>query len=88
MKIRPYYLIQAWSKRANKLQTQFLQNEMAANDRCTNIKAAHQRSIAFAASLRESKLANATDWEPRVRLINDSGSHLLDSKAIIESIRR
>lgn len=88
MKMKPYYLIQSWSNRAKKLQTQYLQTEMSPSDRCQNLKEAHRRSIEFAASLRESKFAGAIDWEPRVRLVNDSGNYLLDAQAILQSTRR
>lgn len=88
MKMKPYYLIQSWSNRARKLQTQYVQTEMAEADRCRNLKDAHLRSIQFSASLNESKLGGATDWEPRVRLINDSGDYLLDAQAILESTHR
>ncbi len=88
MKMKPYYLIQSWSKRAQKLQTLFVQNEMAENDRCRDIKDAYQRSVQYAASLNETKLGGAIDWEPRVRLVNDSGNYLLDAKAILESSHR
>lgn len=88
MKMKPYYLIQSWSNRAQKLQTQFVQTEMAESDRCRDIQDAHQRSIQYSASLSETKLAGATDWEPRVRLVNDSGNYLLDAKAILAASRR
>lgn len=88
MKMKPYYLIQSWSNRARKLQTQYLQNEMSQNDRCMNLKEAHLRSIEFSASLRESKLAGAVDWEPRVRLVNDSGTYLLDAETILRNSTR
>lgn len=87
MEMKPYYLIQAWSNRANKLQTQYVQNEMSVNDRCRNLKDAYQRSLQYAASLNESKLGGATDWEFRVRLVNDSGDYLLDPETILASTR-
>lgn len=88
MKMKPYYLIQSWSNKAKKLQTLFVQTEMAELDRCRNLKDAHQRSIQYAASLRESKLDGASDWEPRVRLVNDSGNYLIDAPAILSSTHR
>tara|TARA_B110000305_G_C19192270_1_gene517154 strand:- start:125 stop:403 length:279 start_codon:yes stop_codon:yes gene_type:complete len=88
MKMKPYYLIESWSNTARKLQTLFVQNEMAEKDRCRDIKDAYQRSIQYSASLSESKLAGVTDWEPRVRLVNDSGNYLLDAQSILKSSRR
>lgn len=88
MQIKPYYLIQAWSNKANKLQTQYVQTEMSEADRCRNLKEAYQRSLQFAASLNESKLGGASDWEFRVRLVNDSGNYLLDPEIILASTRR
>tara|TARA_B110000977_G_scaffold160035_1_gene204230 strand:+ start:4123 stop:4398 length:276 start_codon:yes stop_codon:yes gene_type:complete len=88
MKIKPYYLIQSWSKRANKQQTQYLQTEIGAGKGCMNIQEAHNRSIEYAASLRESKVGGAVDWEPRVRLVNDSGNYLLDAEEILRTSPR
>lgn len=85
MKMKPYYLIQAWSKRSNKQQTQYLQTEIGAGNGCMNLKDAHDRSIEFAISLNESEFSGAVDWEPRVRLVNDSGNYLLDAKEILRN---
>ena len=86
--MKPYYLIQAWSKQSNKQQTQYLQTEIGAGNGCMNLKEAHTRSIEFAASLNESRFSGAVDWAPRVRLVNDSGNYLLDAEEILRSSPR
>jgi hypothetical protein len=77
MLFKPYYIVQAWSKSRQRLQTQFLATEMSQGKRCTDIKEANMRAQSFAASLNEAKKLQATDWEPKVRLITDHGAYLV-----------
>lgn len=83
MKIKPYYLVQSWSPTARKQLESHLSTEMGASHRCRNLTDAHERSIQYAASLCESKMLGRIDWEPRVRLVNDQGSFLVDAVAAL-----
>ena len=77
MLFKPYYIVQAWSKSRQRLQTQFVTTEMVDGKRCTDIKEAEQRARNFAQSLNESKKLGATDWEPKVQLVSDNGKFLV-----------
>jgi hypothetical protein len=77
MLFKPYYIVQAWSKSRQRLQTQFITTEMTEGRRCTDIKEAEQRANAFAQSLNEAKKLNAADWEPKVHLVSDAGKFLV-----------
>ena len=77
MLFKPYYIVQAWSKSRQRLQTQFVTTEMVDGRRCTEFKEADQRARAFAQSLNEAKKLGAADWEPKVQLVSDNGKFLV-----------
>jgi len=82
MLFKPYYLVQAYSAKVKKQQTQYHGTELANNKQLMSAIEAKRRSIAYAASLNESAYANATDWVPLVRLISDNGKFLVDLNMI------
>jgi hypothetical protein len=77
MLFRPYYLIQAYSKNANKQTTEWLTHELDLKKRCANLQEARERSKQWAAAEREAKRYGYSDWEPIVRLVTDNGSYLV-----------
>jgi hypothetical protein len=82
MLFKPYYLVQAYSQKVQKQQTQYIPNEMGRNKELMNPVEAKRRSIAYAESLNESVSMNASDWKPIVRLISDGGKYLVDLDSI------
>jgi len=83
MLFKPYYLVQAYSDKSHKQQTQFIPNELASGKQLMDPVVAKQRSVSYAISLNESKSMNAEDWKPIVRLMSDAGDFIVD----LESIR-
>jgi hypothetical protein len=77
MKIKPHYLVQAYSPSTRKLVPQYISTEISYNKKCTSLIEARHRSIEFAKSLCEANRYNVVDWEPKVQLINDMGKTLL-----------
>jgi|TARA_B110000503_G_scaffold88640_1_gene134388 hypothetical protein len=77
MKIKPHYIVNAYSPSKRKLIPQFMSTEHGKNKHCTSLIEARRRSIEFAKSLCEAKRENAIDWEPRIQLINDQGKLLV-----------
>jgi hypothetical protein len=77
MLFKPYYLVQAWTKSKGRLQTQFITTEISKGKKCTDLAEATRRADAFAASLNEKRMLQATDWEPKVRLVTDNGNYLV-----------
>ena len=82
MLFKPYYLVEAYSLKVQKQQIQYQGHELANNKQLMDIKEAKRRSIAYAASLNESKSMNADDWKPIVRLISDKGKFIIDLNSI------
>jgi hypothetical protein len=82
MLFKPYYLVQAYSKKVNKQQTQFMSNELSKNKELMSAKEAKRRSLQYAQSLNESVSMNADDWTPIVRLMSDKGNYIVDLNAI------
>ena len=78
MIIRPHYIVNAYSPSKRKLVPQFISTEHGKNKQCTSLIEARRRSIEFAKSLNEAKRDHATDWVPRIQLINDQGKLLVD----------
>jgi hypothetical protein len=77
MLFRPYYLIQAFSKRANKQVTDWQPHEMEIKKRCSNLQEARKRSIQWAMSMNESNHYGHRDWVPIVRLMTDNGDYIV-----------
>jgi hypothetical protein len=82
MLFKPYYLVQAYSDKMHKQQTQFIPNELAQGNELMDPVVAKQRSISYAISLNEIKSMNAEDWKPIVRLMSDAGDFLVDLDSI------
>lgn len=78
MIIKPHYIVNAYSPSRKKLVPQFISTEHSKNKKCTSLIEARRRSVEFAKSLNEAKRENATDWEPKVQLINDQGKLLIN----------
>ena len=76
-KIKPYYLVSAFSKHVRKQQTDFRSNEMTEKHRLYDLKEAKRRSVQYAASLNESTSMGANDWAPIVRVVSDKGKFIV-----------
>jgi hypothetical protein len=76
-KIKPYYLVSAFSKRARRQQTDYRSNEMTEKNRLVSLKEAKRRSVEYAASLNEINSMGANDWQPVVRVISDKGKFIV-----------
>lgn len=63
-KFKPYYIIGAVSRRANKIREQRLSTEIERMKRPMDLHEARKRAINFAASLNEVKALQVTDWKP------------------------
>lgn len=77
-KIKPYYLVSAFSKRLRKQQTDFRSNEMTEKHRLVSLIEARRRSIQYADSLNEINSMGANDWKPIVRVISDKGKFIVE----------
>ena len=77
MLFKPYYLVEAYSLKVKKQQTQYQSTELSRNKELMDPVEAKRRSIAYAESLNESISMNADDWKPNVRLISDAGKFLI-----------
>lgn len=76
--IKPYYLVQSFSKKVNKLQTDYRSNELLEKDRLYSLVEARRRSKQYAASLNESNSHGVDDWTPIVRVISDKGKFIVE----------
>lgn len=63
-KFKPYYIIGAVSRRANKIREQRLSTEMERMKRPMSLIEARKRAINFATSLNEANTLKVTDWKP------------------------
>jgi hypothetical protein len=63
-KFKPYYIIGAISKRANKIREQRLSTEMERMKRPMNLTDAKHRARNFANSLNEANTLKVNDWKP------------------------
>jgi hypothetical protein len=63
-KFKPYYIISAVSKKANKIREQRLATEMDRMKKPSSLIEAKERAKNFAASLNESNVLNVNDWKP------------------------
>jgi hypothetical protein len=77
-KFKPYYLVQAFSKRVHKQQTQFMSTELTKNHELRSLTEAKKRSIQYAASLNEVNSLGANDWEPIVRIVSENGKFIVE----------
>lgn len=67
-KFKPYYVVEAFSKKVNKIQELHLATELSRMQRLDSLEIARARSKEFADSLNESKLLGTSDWEPLIQL--------------------
>lgn len=63
-KFKPYYVICANSKKANKIREQRLSTEMERMKKPMNLTDAKKRAISFAESLNEVRTLKVDDWKP------------------------
>lgn len=63
-KFKPYYIIGAVSKQANKIREQRLSTEMERMKRPADLEDARRRAKSFAGSLNESNTLKVSDWRP------------------------
>jgi len=76
-KFKPYYIICAHSKRANKIREQRLSTEMERMKKPGSLIDARHRAYNFANSLNESNTLKVTDWAPKVYLQHTVSKRLL-----------
>ena len=67
-KFKPYYIICAHSKRANKIREQRLSTEMERMKKPGSLIEARSRARNFADSLNESNTLTVSDWAPMIYL--------------------
>lgn len=67
-KFKPYYIICAHSKRANKIREQRLSTEMERMKKPGSLIEARSRARNFADSLNESNTLTVSDWTPKIYL--------------------
>lgn len=77
MLFRPYYLIQAYSRTANKQTTEWLTHELDVKKRCANLETARERSKQWALAENEANRFGHNDWVPIVRLVTDNGNFIV-----------
>jgi hypothetical protein len=65
---KPHYIIEAYSRRANKIREQHITTEMTMRERCQDLTTARLRSKEFAKSLNEIKELSVSDWQPMLHL--------------------
>ena len=65
---KPYYIIQAYSPKTDKLRQKHITTEMKTGSKCSDLTTAKNRAIDFAKSLKEVKAGGVSDWEPRLQL--------------------
>jgi hypothetical protein len=75
---KPYYLVQAYSKRLRKQQTQFMSTEHGKNHELRSLIEAKRRSVEYAASLNEITSMGASDWTPIVRFVSEDGKFIVE----------
>jgi hypothetical protein len=67
-RFHPYYIIEAFSKKQNKIQEHVLTQEVKKRQRCTDLTEAKRRAIEFAYSLNERSASGTNDWKPMLHL--------------------
>jgi len=76
-KFKPYYVIQAYSPRTNKLRQQHISTEIKTGSKCADLTTAQHRAREFAKSLSESKAGGANDWQPKLQLQNTESTKIV-----------
>lgn len=76
-RFHPYYIIEAFSKRQNKLQEHITTQEVKKRQRCTDLTEAKTRAIEFAFSLNEKGAHGATDWRPMLHLQTEDRKYVV-----------
>jgi len=67
-RFHPYYIIEAFSKKQNKIQEHIITREVEKRKRCQNLTEARTRAIEFAYRCNESNLNGTDDWTPMLHL--------------------
>lgn len=65
-KFKPYYIVEAYSKKTNKLRQLHIATEMGRMQKLASLETAKTRSKEFAKSLNESKTLGVDDWQPMI----------------------
>ena len=65
-KFKPYYIVEAISKKTNQLRQLHLATEMGRMQKLASLETARARSKQFANSLNESKTLGVDDWKPMI----------------------
>lgn len=65
-KFKPYYIVEAFSKKTNQLRQLHLATEMGRMQKLASLETARARSREFAKSLNESKALGVDDWKPMI----------------------
>lgn len=81
-KFKPYYIVEAYSPKTNKLRQMHLATEMGRMQKLGSLETAKARSKEFANSLNESKAHGVTDWKPMIHFQYTERDKLLISEVI------
>ena len=76
-KFKPYYIVEAFSPKTNKMRQLILATETGRLNKLANLDVAKKRSSEFAKSLNENKTLGTTDWEPMIHLQYTERSKML-----------
>lgn len=77
-RFHPYYIIEAFSKKQNRIQEHITTREVEKKKRCQDLTEAKRRAIEFAFSLNERTMNGAVDWKPLLHLQTE-----FDGKVVI-----
>lgn len=78
-KFKPHYVIEAFSKKKNKIREQHLTTEMGRMEKPGSLIAAKKRCFEFAKSLNEKSALGVDDWKPMLHLQYTETNKLLVS---------
>ena len=78
-KFKPYYIVEAFSKKTNQLRQLHLATEMGRMQKLASLETARARSKEFAKSLNESKILGVDDWKPMIHFQYTAKTKLLIS---------
>ena len=76
-KFKPYYIVEAFSPKTNKMRQLILATETGRMNKLANLDTAKKRSAEFANSLNEARTLGTSDWKPMIHLQYTEHSKML-----------
>lgn len=76
-RFHPYYVIEAFSKKQNKIQEHITTLEVKKRQRCSDLTQAKLRAIEFAYSLNEKVAHGTDDWKPMLHLQTEDKKYIV-----------